>query len=112
MREGKNGGKLKSGNTVNVGRKKKLPEIDILLADVLGEEENGLSDAKNILEALKAKALKGDVRAAEILLERAYGKTKQNLNIEGALNIPQLKPVIISKNGDTERSDMADPSGL
>jgi hypothetical protein len=112
MREGRNGGKLKSGNTVNVGRKKKLPEIDVLLADVLGEEESGLSDAKNILEALKTKALKGDVRAAEILLERAYGKTKQNLNIEGALNIPQLKPVIISKNGDPQRSNMADSSGL
>ncbi len=112
MREGRNGGKLKSGNTVNVGRKKKLPEIDILLADVLGEEESGLSDAKNILEALKTKALKGDVRATEVLLERAYGKTKQNLNIEGALNIPQLKPVIISKNGDTQRSNLADPSSL
>lgn len=108
MREGRNGGKLKSGNVINVGRKKKLPEIDNILAEVLGEEETGISDAKKIIQTLTLKAIKGDVRAAELLLERAYGKTKQNLNIEGGLNIPQLKPVFITPNGDTEQSNLAD----
>lgn len=56
------------------GAKRKLPEIDDLLADVLGEDGN---EAKEILEALVVKAKKGDVRAAEVLFDRAFGKAKQ-----------------------------------
>ena len=62
------------------GAPKKLPEIDKLLADVLGEEKDGIEAAKAILMALRAKATKGDVRAAEVLLDRAYGKAKQEIN--------------------------------
>jgi len=63
------------------GRPKKLPELDKLLADVLGEEKDGIEAAKVILMALRAKATKGDVRAAEILLDRAYGKSKQAIDM-------------------------------
>jgi len=59
------------------GRPKKIPEIDKLLADVLGEDGH---EATEILKALVAKAKKGDVRAAEVLLDRAYGKAKQDIN--------------------------------
>lgn len=71
------------------GRKPKLPQLDILLADVLGEDKDGIEAAKAILMALRAKATKGDVRAAEVLLERAYGKSKQvvDLNHSGGINI-------------------------
>jgi tagatose-1,6-bisphosphate aldolase len=79
MREGRNGGKLKTGNTKNVGRKRELPELDKLLADVLGEEKDGITAGEAILKALRAKATKGDVRAAEVLLDRAYGKAKQHI---------------------------------
>jgi hypothetical protein len=43
----------------------------------LGEEKDGKTAAEAILMALRAKAAKGDVRAAEVLLDRAYGKAKQ-----------------------------------
>ena len=71
------------------GRKPKLPQLDVLLADVLGEDKDGIEAAKAILMALRAKATKGDVRAAEVLLERAYGKSKQvvDLNHSGGINI-------------------------
>jgi hypothetical protein len=36
--------------------------------------------------ALRAKAAKGDVRAAELLLDRAYGKVKQDIDFEGSLS--------------------------
>jgi hypothetical protein len=67
------------------GRPKKLPELDKLLADVLGED--GIEAAKAILMALRSKATKGDVRAAEVLLDRAYGKSQQNVNVSGGLNL-------------------------
>jgi hypothetical protein len=76
MREGRNGGKLKSGNTIGGGRPKKIPELRELLANVLGDEKDGKSAAEAILMALRNKAIKGDVRAAELLLDRAYGKVK------------------------------------
>jgi alanine-alpha-ketoisovalerate/valine-pyruvate aminotransferase len=76
MREGRNGGKLKSGNIIGGGRPKKIPELRELLANVLGDEKDGKSAAEAILMALRNKAIKGDVRAAELLLDRAYGKVK------------------------------------
>ena len=81
---GRNGGRLRripkgvSGNPK--GRPKKLPELDKLLADVLGEEKDGITAAEAILRALRAKAAKGDIRAAEVLLDRGYGKPKQSVD--------------------------------
>ena len=71
------------------GRPKKLPKLDELLADVLGEDKDGIEAAKAILMALRSKAAKGDVRAAEVLLDRAYGKSKQtvDLNHSGGVNL-------------------------
>ena len=54
MREGRNGGKLNSGNTKNVGRKRELPELSKLLAEVLGEEKDGITAGEAILKALRA----------------------------------------------------------
>ena len=82
------GRKMKKGETLNPhGRPKKIPAIDELLAEVLGEEKEGRTAALAILMALRAKATKGDVRAAEVLLDRAYGKSKQELE----MNLPNLK---------------------
>ena len=68
------------------GAPKKLPELDVLLANLLGDEKNGMTAATAILQAMFAKALKGDVRAAELLMDRAYGKAKQT--IDGEIKTP------------------------
>lgn len=81
MREGKNGGKLKTGGNNGGGRPKKLPSLDVMLAEVLGDEKDGKTAGEAILMALRAKAVKGDVKAAELLLNRAYGKVQDNLDI-------------------------------
>jgi len=98
MREGRNGGKLKSGNTKNVGRPK-LPELHTLLANVLGKEgKEGLTAAEEILNALHAKAKKGDTRAAELLLDRAYGKPKQTVD----QNLKTTEPLVIIKTKEPD----------
>jgi len=72
------GTRFKKGETGNPnGRPKKLPELDKLLADVLGKETDGLTQAEIILNKLMQLAKNGDIRASEILLDRAYGKSKQ-----------------------------------
>lgn len=70
--------RFKKGQSGNPkGRPKKIPQLDVLLAEVLGDEQNGITAAQAILMALRKKAARGDVRAAEVLLDRAYGKAKQ-----------------------------------
>ena len=57
------------------GRPKQIPGIDELLAAVMGEETKvGITAAEVILRALRKKAERGDVRAAEVLLERMLVK--------------------------------------
>jgi hypothetical protein len=95
------GKKMKKGETLNPnGRPRKLPELDKLLADVMGEEKDGLSAAEAILKALRAKATKGDIRAAEVLLDRAYGKAKQT--IDNNLNVSQPLVITLTASNDEE----------
>ncbi len=68
------------------GRPKKLPELDVFLADILGEEKAGVTAAPAILNALRKKAASGDVRAIEVMLDRAYGKSRQFLDISAEVN--------------------------
>jgi hypothetical protein len=84
------GKKFEPGNKANPnGRPRKLPNLDKLLGDVLGTEEDNKDGWTVIIEALKRKAAKGDVRAAELLLNRGYGKSKQfiNLSHEGGVSL-------------------------
>ncbi len=86
------GRKMKKGETLNPnGRPKKLPELSKLMADILGDEKNGLTTAERILKAIEAKALKGDIKAAEMLLDRGYGKPKQTQET----NITSSDPLVI-----------------
>lgn len=59
------------------GRPKKLPKIDDLLQDILGSQDDRDSEAHAILMGLVKQAKSGNVKAAEILLDRAYGKAQQ-----------------------------------
>lgn len=99
MREGRNGGKLKSGGNNGGGRPPKLPELHVLLANVLGKEgKEGLTAAEEILNALHAKAKKGDTRAAELLLDRAYGKPKQT----SETTLKTTEPLVIIKTKEPD----------
>jgi hypothetical protein len=63
------------------GRPRRLPELDVILADVLSDiSKDGLDAATEVIKALYKQALKGNVRASEILLDRAYGKVKQTID--------------------------------
>lgn len=97
----KNSKPFKKGQSGNPnGRPRKLPELDKLLADVLGEEKDGISAGEAILKALRAKATKGDVRAAEVLLDRAYGKARQT--IDSNMNLSQPLVITLTESKDDE----------
>lgn len=83
MRQGRNGGKLQEGGKKpGAGRPKKLPALDVLIAEVLADEQNGMSAAEAILKVIRGKAIKGDLKAAEMLLNRAYGKPKESIEVK------------------------------
>ena len=68
-----------------------MPELDKLMANILGDEQNGVTIAEQILKAIEKKALKGDIKAAEMLLDRGYGKAKQTMDA----NVNMLEPLVI-----------------
>ena len=65
----------------NLKGRPKLPDIREALAKVLAEEKDGVTALEATLRALRAKATKGDVRAAEALLDRAFGKAVQRTDV-------------------------------
>lgn len=65
------------------GRPRKIPALDELLADILNEETDGVSVARQILEMYVREALKGNLTAAEALFNRAYGKPKPAAQDDG-----------------------------
>lgn len=89
--------KGQSGNPK--GRPKKLPELDKLLADVMGEEKDGMTAAEAILKALRAKATKGDIRAAEVLLDRSYGKAKEKIDLDINAKVKAVQVIQLPDNG-------------
>jgi len=107
MREGRNGGKLKTGGThPNAGRPRSLPALDVLIAEVMGEEKDGVSAAEAILKKLRQQAAGGNIKAAEMLLDRAYGKPKQMADITTngeSLNSDLLSKLPIEKKAEILR---------
>ena len=91
------------------GRPAKLPDLDELLKEVLGEEIKGKVAMKLILLALSKKAMKGDVRACELLMDRGYGKlvTKKDIDINfEALSESDIDKIIdILSNKSNNKKD-------
>jgi alkylation response protein AidB-like acyl-CoA dehydrogenase len=73
----------KMGERRNPNGRPKLPDLKDAMAKVLAEEKDGMNALEAILKALRAKASKGDVRAAQELLDRGFGKSKQQIEHTG-----------------------------
>lgn len=70
------------------GQPRKLPSLDKLLPEVLGDETEDNSKIKQILNKLAERAItKGGDRAAEILLARAFGAPKQPISMDSEITI-------------------------
>jgi hypothetical protein len=61
------------------GRPKTVPGLDKLLIEVLGAEVGKKSKVQLVLEKLVKLAINGNVRAAELILNRAYGKPVETI---------------------------------
>lgn len=70
------------------GRPPKLPRLDDLLSEILGEEKDGMTAAEAILKRIRQQAAQGNLKAAEMLLDRAYGKSTQPIELSGKDGAP------------------------
>ena len=64
------------------GRPPILPDLKSAIARCLAEEKGGITALDTILAALRLRAAKGDVRAAQELMDRGFGRATQNINTD------------------------------
>lgn len=88
------------------GENKKIPGLDDLLAEILSEPVKGIPTAKAIIITLRDKAIKGDIRAAEILLDRAYGKARQSVQHEAAITLNDSREKLLKNLTDGELAEV------
>ena len=93
------------GERRNPNGRPKLPDLKEAIAKVMAEEKDGMSALEAILKALRMKAAKGDVRAAQELLDRGYGKAMQKIEQE---NIHQFKNLPDWMKGDESEPKASD----
>lgn len=74
------------------GRPPVLPDLKNVIAKILSEEKNEMTGLEAVIRALLIKAIKGDTRAAQELLDRYYGKSTQPIDhTTGGEKIQPLK---------------------
>jgi hypothetical protein len=78
--------KYKKGQSGNPkGRPKgTLRDIKVVLQDLLSQEKNGTQLIDGLMSVVVNKALKGDLKAVDMLLSYSYGKATQRTEITGA----------------------------
>jgi len=79
--------------------KKQMPDLREALIRVLSDERNGKVAIDSILEGVRFRAVKGDPRAADLILTRAYGAAVMNLD-ENFLPVEPLTGFIIKRKDD------------
>ena len=62
---------------INKKGRPKLPSLQEEMAKLLSEEKNGMNALEIVLQILRREATKGNIRAIELLLKRAYPEHKQ-----------------------------------
>lgn len=78
----------KNDPRINKAGRPKLPDLKEILSSVLGEEKEGKTAVEAIVMKLRAMAAQGNLKAAEILLNRGYGLPKQNIELSGNPDAP------------------------
>ena len=90
--------KFKKGTSGNPKGRPKLPDIKVLLEEVLGEQKDGMTAAEALMKKLRSMGAAGNLKAIEMLLDRAYGKPKQTIDT----NIVSAPTITVLDKADAE----------
>lgn len=78
--------KWKKGQSGNPKGRPKLPPLKEVFAEKLSEASKGKITYEQVVEAMIVRALNGDVRAAELVFDRAWSPVKQSMDIDANIN--------------------------
>jgi len=93
--------KFKKGQSGNLkGRPPVLPDLKAAIARCLADEKDGLTALDAVLLALRGRAMKGDVRAAQELLDRGFGKSTQKVEQSITVAEQPLFPDVHTNDSD------------
>ena len=97
---------FKKGESGNPKGRPPMPDLRAAISDLLNEKQGDLTALDAILKALFKRALNGDVRAAQELLDRGFGKSTQLLETNISIKADTAKAVktfmqMISDEPDT-----------
>ena len=70
----------------------------------MGQEKDGITAAEAIIMKLREMATKGDIKAAQLLLDRGYGKAKQNIDITTQGEKVTIPTIIFTKENEQGES--------
>jgi len=73
--------KFKKGQSGNPNGRPKMPDLSEAVAKVLNKEKDGVKAIDAILMKLHEMALDGNVKAIELLLDRGFGKVRQDVDL-------------------------------
>ena len=71
---------FKKGQSGNPNGRPKLPDLNTALIKYLTKREGGEDQLEIVVNKLVDKAIEGDLKAIEMLLDRTYGKPKQSID--------------------------------
>ena len=75
---------FKKGQSGNPKGRPPLRDIKVVLQDLLSQEKNGTQLIDGLMSVVVNKALKGDLKAVDMLLSYSFGKATQRTEITGS----------------------------
>ena len=97
---------IKKGEVRNpYGRPRVLPELKTVLTEILSEEITNpktgerITQLEAVLRTLNAKAMKGDMRAIQEILDRTFGKSHQSISVDD-VEPPKIIVEIVDPKND------------
>lgn len=93
---------FRKGQSGNPAGKPKMPDLKEAMARALGEQaKDGRTALDQIIEAMRRKAAQGDVKAAELLLARGFGKPRESVDITSGGEKIATPPIVwVDAKGD------------
>jgi hypothetical protein len=93
--------KYKKGQSGNPKGRPPIRDIKVVLQDLLSQEKNGTQLIDGLMSVVVNKALKGDLKAVDMLLSYTFGKATQRTEITGSEGEPiQIKHDLSKLNID------------
>jgi hypothetical protein len=93
---------MKPGQTLNPNGRPKIPKLrDVLESALGGDEEKIKATLDKIISVIADQAKRGDLKAAEMLMNRVYGGHSQHIKVEDESKA--LRPIIVSDQAQADR---------